>query len=55
MDYRERFELQEQRAAQNDKGDSAVEWVTIYAAYARVANLGSREYWQAAAVSAKAR
>lgn len=53
MDYRERFELQEQRAAQNDKGDSAVEWVTIYAAYARVANLGSREYWQVAAVSAE--
>lgn len=53
MDYRERFELQEQRATQNDKGDSSVNWVTVYAAYARVANLGSREYWQAAAVNAE--
>lgn len=53
MDYRERFELQEQSATQNDKGDSSVEWVTIYAGYARVSNLGSREYWQAAAVNAE--
>ena len=53
MDMREPFELQTQRTVQNDMGDTAVEWEAVFKGFARVANLGSREFWEAAAVSAE--
>lgn len=52
-DYIHRFELQVQEPSQNQSGDTSVEWVTIYAGYARIAALGSSEFWQAAAVQAE--
>lgn len=51
MDYREKFDLQEQRMSQNECGDVSTEWETVYSGYARVASLGSTEYWQAAATN----
>ena len=50
MDYTERFELQKQTASQNGCRDVSVAWETVYAGYARVTSLGSREFWEAAAV-----
>ena len=52
-DYDHRFALQTQEAVQNEKGDTSVEWVTVYEGYARMAPLSSTEYWQAAAVQAE--
>lgn len=53
MDMREVFKLQTQQTVQNDKGDTSVDWIDVYQGYARVANLGSREFWEASAVSAE--
>lgn len=53
MDMREPFELQMQRTMQNESGDVSVEWKTVLKGFARVSNLGSREFWEASAVSAE--
>ncbi|WP_244411470.1 phage head closure protein [Raoultibacter timonensis] len=53
MDYREPFELQTHQIVQNDKGDTSAEWTTVFKGFARVANLGSREFWEAAATGAE--
>lgn len=50
MDYDKRFKLQRQRASQDACGDVSVRWVTELEGWAAFRNLGSREFWEAAAV-----